>query len=379
MGSDLPAGSSSKPAAPAAAAAAPASGPSSYRSPRVEDEEDDDDLDDLDDVLDSFNAPPKPTLGKRAQPDQSPASAAAPASSSLRPPAGAAAALGAGAGTGLGDLDDEDFEASLVEGMEALLRSLANEHPPGPAADGKKLDTPSKKAVDGAPGLSSEEEEKAFQRAIEMMLSNEGIEALGIDDKAKAGASAPSPRRAPASGGAAAGPSAARATSFEETIRKTMESINAGGANVGAGGDDTDLAALLRQLGSDPSALDGLGDEDDDLGGLLDGMMAQLMSKEVLEEPMAELAAKYPEYLAKPPSTATPADLEKYRQQHKLVQQIVETFKKPGYTDERDGKEVARLVGEMQDLGGPPTEIMGDLPEGFDFANLGNDEQCVIM
>lgn len=261
--------------------------------------------------------------------------------------------------------------------MEALLRSLANEHPPGPAADGKKLDTPSKKAVDGAPGLSSEEEEKAFQRAIEMMLSNEGIEALGLDDKAKAGAS-PSPRRAAAAAAGAAGPSAAGATSFEETIRKTMESINAGGANVGAGGDDTDLAALLRQLGSDPSALDGLGDEDDDLGGLLDGMMAQLMSKEVLEEPMAELAAKvgqprssypanpqYPEYLAKPPSTATPADLEKYRQQHKLVQQIVDTFKKPSYTDERDGKEVARLVGEMQDLGGPPTEIMGDLPEGF--------------
>ncbi|TXT15844.1 hypothetical protein VHUM_00347 [Vanrija humicola] len=326
MGSDLPAGSSSKPAAGATATpAAPASGPSSYRNPRVQDEDDDDDdLDDLDDVLDSFNAPPKPTLP-------------------------APAALGAGAGTD--DLDDEDFEASLVEGMEALLRSLANEHPPGPAPDGKKLDTPSNKAVDGAAGLSSEEEEKAFQRAIEMMLSNEGMEALGLDDKAN------SP--------AAAGPSAAGATSFEDTIRKTMESINAGGANVGAGGDDTDLAALLRQLGSDPSALDGLGDEDDDLGGLLDGMMAQLMSKEVLEEPMAELAAKYPEYLAKPPSTVTPADLEKYRQQHKLVQQIVETFKKPGYTDERDGKEVARLVGEMQDLGGPPSEIMGDLPEGF--------------
>lgn len=40
-------------------------------------------------------------------------------------------------------------------------------------------------------------------------------------------------------------------------------------------------------------------------------------------------------------------------------------FKKPGYTDEKDGKDIARLVSEMQDLGGPPKEVMGDLPEGF--------------
>jgi hypothetical protein len=28
-------------------------------------------------------------------------------------------------------------------------------------------------------------------------------------------------------------------------------------------------------------------------------------------------------------------------------------------------------VGEMQDLGGPPSEIMGDLPEGFVSAQWG--------
>ena len=57
--------------------------------------------------------------------------------------------------------------------------------------------------------------------------------------------------------------------------------------------------------------------------------------------------------------------MEKYRKQSVLVNQIVSTFKKPDYSDEKDGKEVARLVSEMQDLGGPPKEILGDLPEGF--------------
>lgn len=47
------------------------------------------------------------------------------------------------------------------------------------------------------------------------------------------------------------------------------------------------------------------------------------------------------------------------------MKQILAVFKKPDYSDEEDGKEVGRLVGEMQDLGGPPQEIMGDLPEGF--------------
>jgi peroxin-19 len=141
---------------------------------------------------------------------------------------------------------------------------------------------PAGKARESTPGLSSEEDEKAFQRALEMMMSGEGLEAMGLDK-----------------GGAAAGPSAPRGApkeslNFEETIKRAMESVNTGGAGAAGGRDELpgDLAALLKQLGEDPSALDGFGDDDDELGGLLDGMMAQLMSKEVLEEPMTELAAK---------------------------------------------------------------------------------------
>jgi peroxin-19 len=74
---------------------------------------------------------------------------------------------------------------------------------------------------------------------------------------------------------------------------------------------------------------------------------------------------QYPDYLASPPKDLPAADLTKYKNQYALVQKIVDTFRKPGYSDDRDGKEIARLVGEMQDLGGPPQEIMGDLPEGF--------------
>jgi len=240
------------------------------------------------DVLDSFNAPAKPALGKRSQPDAGPSSstsASAKASSPL-PPASAGAAGSPG-----GDIDDDEFQASLIEGMESLLRSLATEHPPGPMPDAKgaSSSTPGGKAPELPSGLSSEEEEKAFQRAVEMMLSGEGLDALGMDGGKKPAGPAPA---GPSASGSK--PRAAPGANFDETIRKTMESLNQGGAGAAAGADGMpgDLAALLKQLSEDPSALDGLGEDDDELGGLLDGMMAQLMSKDVLEEPMTELASK---------------------------------------------------------------------------------------
>lgn len=75
--------------------------------------------------------------------------------------------------------------------------------------------------------------------------------------------------------------------------------------------------------------------------------------------------AQYPGYLEEPPAGVSAADLEKYRKQHELVKQILSVFERPAYSDDKEGKEVAKLVGEMQDLGGPPNEIMGDLPDGF--------------
>ena len=188
--------------------------------------------------------------------------------------------------------EDEDFDASLVEGMESLLRQLAGDHPPGPMPGTTDTRNKTGKKSD----LSPEDEEQAFQRAIEMMLSTEGMAAMGLDDKdplppstsRKAQPSRPSTK-------ANASPtSKPDVTAFEETIRKAMESLNSAGgpaASNGGGGpsDPAELAKLLASLGNDPNLdLEG----DDELSGILDGMMGQLMTREVLEEPLSELASK---------------------------------------------------------------------------------------
>jgi peroxin-19 len=183
--------------------------------------------------------------------------------------------------------------------MESLLRQLAGDHPPGPMPGTTDTTSTAGKKSD----LSPEDEEKAFQRAIEMMLSTEGMAAMGLDDKEplppssskKPQSSKPSTSTSKA-GTAPGNGSKPDVTAFEETIRKAMESLNSAGgpaAGAGAGGggpsDPAELAKLLASLGNDPNLdLEG----DDELSGILDGMMGQLMTREVLEEPLSELASK---------------------------------------------------------------------------------------
>nr|XP_019045702.1 hypothetical protein I302_06093 [Kwoniella bestiolae CBS 10118]OCF24632.1 hypothetical protein I302_06093 [Kwoniella bestiolae CBS 10118] len=316
----------------------------SYRNPTVEDE-DDDDLDDLDDVLASFNNP-----SSSQKPTVPPSPLPAPAQTSQTQ-----------------TTDEDDFESSLMEGMDELLKQLAGTHPPGPMPDAPssssapngngKLPSPSTGG-----GLSKEAEEEAWQKALEMVLSGEGLKAMGLDDQPSTSTSNSQPSS-----------SQKPKASYEETLAKTLESLNKAGSKPSGGaanGQQPDLSALLASLGGDPDLLKDLnlgdgGDDDGELADVLEGMMRQLMNREVLEEPMNELASKYPPYLASPPPGVTSEDLTKYRQQNEVVQKIVQLFAKPTYSDEKDGKEIAGLVSEMQDLGGPPKEIMGDLPEGF--------------
>ncbi|OWZ44538.1 peroxin-19 [Cryptococcus neoformans var. grubii Br795] len=342
-----------------------------YRDPQVtEEDEEEEDLSDLDNVLESFqNSRPSASTFQR---NASLPSATQPRPST--PPPGE---------------DDEDFEASLMQGMESLLRQLAGDHPPGVmpdiGRDGSPKPTDPKMATSGSvepSPLSKEAEEAAWQNAVDTLLSGEGLAALGLDESTSSRSKEKPSSEPPSLNGTAPKPS------YEDTLRKTLESLksagqNSGGRSSAAKDGQNDIASLFASLGGDPDLLKGmnLGEAggEEDFEGILEGMMAQLMTKEVLEEPMSELAVKYPAYLKSPPPDTSPEDIAKYHQQYTLVTQIVETFKKPGYTDEKDGKDIARLVSEMQDLGGPPKEVMGDLPEGFDLGILGNEDGCTIM
>ncbi|TFK47301.1 Pex19 protein [Heliocybe sulcata] len=171
--------------------------------------------------------------------------------------------------------------------------------------------------------------------------------------------------------------------SFQKSIRQAMEKLesseSAMQSEAGAGGDES-LDALLKQLSGALGEGEG---EDGDMQGLLESMMSQLMSKEVLYEPLKELNDKFPSYLSDNASSLSPDDKSRYEAQYHCVTKIVQIFEDPSYSEEdtEKGKQVVELMNEMQSHGSPPSEIMGPLPPGFDLGADGLPkvpDGCVI-
>lgn len=144
----------------------------------------------------------------------------------------------------------------------------------------------------------------------------------------------------------------------DDLARQLMEGLNMAGGGGGDGGTDDmeqTLKALARSAetlahdspdggGPDPMELlkqMGLGDmgglmssaagteggaSGEQLDGLLDGLVGQLLSKEVMLEPMQHLHAELPRYLAEKGDSLSPADLQRFRKQEQIIGQILVAY-----------------------------------------------------
>ena len=138
---------------------------------------------------------------------------------------------------------------------------------------------------------------------------------------------------------------------FQETIRKTMERMQASGeqATAAAKSEDADdmLAQMLKEM--QDGGLGGSGD-DEGFNKMLMGMMEQLTNKDILYEPMKELNDKFPTWMTKNKSTTGTDDMKRYEEQHRLVGEIVARFEQKGYSDSKpDDREF--IVERMQQVG----------------------------
>jgi peroxin-19 len=166
---------------------------------------------------------------------------------------------------------------------------------------------------------------------FENMLKELGGAGLGEDlEPAPAGAKGQLPSSSTKSAAPAVGEE-----SFQETIKKTMERMQASGdkATAAAAEDDSDdiLAELMKQMGA--GALDGEGGEED-FSKMLLGMMEQLTNKDILYEPMKELDDKFPDWMEKNREKTPAADLKRYEEQRTVVREIVAKFEEKTYKDE---------------------------------------------
>lgn len=130
--------------------------------------------------------------------------------------------------------------------------------------------------------------------------------------------------------------------------------------------DAESLQALLASLGD--LGLDGEGDEGQaDLAGILDTMMSQLVSKEVLYDPLKELSTavskpsiflclyrltlftQFPPYLENPPAPLTPAIKTQYESQLTCIHKILAIFDDPTYQGDDPvlKKQISDLMNEV--------------------------------
>ncbi|KAL4251144.1 Pex19 protein [Abortiporus biennis] len=310
----------------------------------------DEDVDDLDDVLEQFTPAPSKQADKgKASSSATPSKTSQTATSSSVPPQNPP--------IGLEDLNlNDDFARELAEGMASLLRKIGAD-----ASTGSGVDS----GGDHVPQTEEElEREKVFRQTWEEMLSETMKDALNLDDNEVAASSTSAPKAKEKTAAPAPAPSEMKEDAFQANIRKAMEKLKESEtkmqAESGAGSNDL-FEEMMKGLGEG-------GESEEELTGILESMMTQLMSKDVLYEPLKELGEKFPAYLAENESTMKPEDKKRYLSQQTVVTKIVSIFESVKYSDEdpEQGAQVVALMNEMQSFGSPPPEIMGPLPPGLD-------------
>ncbi|EAQ85789.1 hypothetical protein CHGG_07042 [Chaetomium globosum CBS 148.51] len=285
----------------------------------------------------------------------------------------------------LDDLDDmlDDFSAAKVEPTKA-------EVPLGPTKPPAAVVANTQEGEDGEEGLD-EEFAKQLQAGMADLLGGLGDSAemqaqfetifkeLGASASASANNTSTNPTP-PTAGGSSSTAGATNAdSSFQETIRRTMERMQSSGdqatAAASAEGTEDFLAELMKQMQG--AGVDGGEGGEEEFSKMLMGMMDQLTTKEILYEPMKELDDKFPEWLEKNSEKTSAEDLKRYKEQQTLVKEIVLKFEEPGYADSHkaDREYIVDRMQQMQASGSPPPDLVGDMPSAQDAFNM-PDESC---
>lgn len=249
-----------------------------------------DDLDDLDDMLDEFsNASVSQTQHAPRKPEPVPVQG-------LQEP-------------NISDAAADDFSKQLQDQMAALMGN-----------------------IDESPEMKTE---------IEAMMRELGVAAdPGTPSKSRDGANGKASMSNPEE-------------PFQETIRKTMERMQASGDQATAAAKTEDSDDVLAQMlkGMQEGGLEGAGD-DEGFSKMLLGMMEQLTNKEILYEPMKELHDKFPRWMSENRSSTSADDLRRYDEQQRLVREIVERFEQKNYSDSHapDREFIVERMQQVQNL-----------------------------
>ncbi|GCE98729.1 peroxisome chaperone and import receptor [Zygosaccharomyces mellis] len=147
-------------------------------------------------------------------------------------------------------------------------------------------------------------------------------------------------------------------TGFKNVVSKTLERLKENGSrvdhNIAQEQNKQDVfTQLLNELTSGEDAYSG-GVGEDGVDDAILAILNQMSSKQVLYEPMKEMHTEFSKWLDVNGSKTNKDDLQKYHKQFELVENIVQVFEKPTYTDDHDRKEITQLLDQLEQLGDTP-------------------------
>uniref|UniRef100_A0A7S1CAN0 Peroxin-19 n=1 Tax=Bicosoecida sp. CB-2014 TaxID=1486930 RepID=A0A7S1CAN0_9STRA len=133
--------------------------------------------------------------------------------------------------------------------------------------------------------------------------------------------------------------------------------------------------------GIDPAATEAMGEdvmksmmeqfermgEKEDFQSIVDNMMRQMLSKEIMYVPMKQIAERFPEWLADNEKKLSEEEYEKYGMQYQYFQRIVAVYE----TEPDNFPKLMELMQDMQETGQPPSEIIKELAPGLQFTDDG--------
>lgn len=100
---------------------------------------------------------------------------------------------------------------------------------------------------------------------------------------------------------------------------------------------------------------------------IVETMMQQLLSKEILYEPMKEIGERYPKWLEENKAKLTNEEYARYSQQYEFIKDLNQVYE----AEPENFNKIVELMQKMQECGQPPNDIVQELAPDFDLSNLG--------
>ncbi|KAK7497144.1 hypothetical protein BaRGS_00011674 [Batillaria attramentaria] len=235
-------------------------------------------------------------------------------------------------------------------------------------------------AAGGADGASSDPMSAAFAEDFSDQLAAQFEEAMKSFLSQDPRMMEQIEKLAEAAGNAANSPESQQ--QFASTLSQTLADLthNAEGLEEQVGEDELSQAF---------SAMSGEG-QGDDFMPMMQGLMQTLLSKEILYPSLKEISAKYPAYLSENESQLEAGEQERYRKQYELMTSICVVFEEEEPEDTPEVKnqrfeKLMDLMQQMQELGQPPKDIVGEMAPGLEFDQNGMPKlpgvgsQCSVM